>query len=377
MANNDFYRNLFIQYMPIQEVLLDPSLFENVPDNWNIIVTDVQNSTAAVSAGNHQLVNLAATGSIVACLNIARDRDVMIPFFFGGDGATIIVPDIILKECLHALVLHQENCQSNFDFFLRVDSCKVGDMIKKGASLKITKVKLNELHIIPVVLGDALQIAEDQVKSKSRKIELANIPYNLNLKGMECKWDKIAPPIDNNEILTLIIKAQTTALQSSVYSEVLTKMEFIYGDVKMRHPITIEKLIMINSLGQLKNEVLMKFSELKWVEVVASAMRSFMARWYLKNNKKGRNYLKELPELTESLMVDGTINTVIAGTGKQRELLLLELQSMQDKGQLRYGYYVSNTSVLSCYVTAIDDYHVHFLDGDQGGYTQASKLLKI
>ncbi|MEO9503351.1 MAG: DUF3095 family protein [Nonlabens ulvanivorans] len=377
MTNNDFYRDLFIQHIPIQEVLLEPSLFEDVPDDWNIIVTDVQNSTAAVSAGNHQLVNLAATGSIVACLNIARDNDVMIPFFFGGDGATILVPDIILKECLHALILHQENCQSNFDFFLRVDSCKVGDMYKKGATLKITKVKLNDLHIIPVVLGDALQMAEDEVKSKSRKIGLTNIPYNLNLKGMECKWDKIAPPVDSNEILTLIIKAQTTALQSTVYSEVLTKMEFIYGDVKKRHPITIEKLIMINSLGQLKNEVLMKFSELKWVEVFTSAIRSFIARWYLKTNEKGRNYLRELPELTESLMVDGTINTVISGTAKQRELLIFELQAMQDKNLLRYGYYVSNTSVLSCYVTAIDDYHVHFLDGDQGGYTQASKLLKL
>ena len=227
MTNNDFYRNLFIQHMPIQEVLLDPSLFENVPDNWNIIVTDVQNSTAAVGAGNHQLVNLAATGSIVACLNIARDHQVMIPFFFGGDGATIIVPDLILKECLHALILHQENCQSNFDFFLRVDSCKVGDMYKKGATLKITKVKLNDLHIIPVVLGDALQMAEDEVKSRSRKMTLFDIPYNLNLKGMECKWDKIAPPVDDNEILTLIIKAETTNLQSSIYSEVLSKMETI------------------------------------------------------------------------------------------------------------------------------------------------------
>ncbi|EAS19257.1 conserved hypothetical protein [Flavobacteria bacterium BBFL7] len=375
--NNDFYRNLLIQHIPIHEVLLDPSLFENVPENWNIIVTDVQNSTAAVSAGNHQLVNLAATGSIVACLNIARENQVMIPFFFGGDGATIIVPDKILKQCLHALILHQENCQSNFNFFLRVDSCKVSDMYAKGATLKITKVKLNDLHTIPVVLGDALQMAEDDVKSKSRKIELSDMPYNLNLKGMECKWDKIAPPVDNNEILTLIINAQSTELQSAVYSDVLSKMEFIYGDVKKRHPITIEKLIMINSLGQLKNEVLMKFSELKWVEVFASAIRSFMARWYLKNNPKGRNYLKELPELTESLMVDGTINTVISGTSKQRELLLYELQKMKEQGLLHYGYYVSKTSVLSCYVTAIDDYHVHFLDGDQGGYTQASKLLKV
>lgn len=187
MSSVHFYKNLFIQYLPIHEVLLEESLFKKVPEDWHIIVTDVENSTAAVAAGNHQLVNLVATGSIVACLNIAREKDIMIPFFFGGDGATILVPDTILEDCLHALVLHQENCLTNFDFFLRVDSCRVKAMYDQGARLTIAKLKINDLHTIPVILGDALQKAEDEVKDKNRKLELATIPYNLNLTGMECK----------------------------------------------------------------------------------------------------------------------------------------------------------------------------------------------
>lgn len=154
-------------------------------------------------------------------------------------------------------------------------------------------------------------------------------------------------------------------------------MEFIYGDVKRRHPITIEKLKMINNLSQLKNEVIMKFSKVKWLEIIATSLRSVIARWYLKNNEKGRNYLKELPQLTESLMIDGTINTVISGTVEQRQLLLTELEKMKQNGLLKYGYHISKTSVLSCYVTAIDDYHVHFLDGDYGGYTQAAQVFKM
>lgn len=377
MSNKDFYKNLWIQYMPIHQVLLDDSVFHQVPADWHIIVTDVENSTAAVAAGNHQLVNLAATGSIVACLNIAREKDIMIPFFFGGDGATILVPDAILEDCLHALVLHQENCLTNFDFFLRVDSCRVEAMYDQGARLTIAKLKINDLHTIPVILGDALQKAEDEVKDKNRKLELATIPYNLNLTGMECKWDKIEAPQKENEIVTLIIASSTTASQSQVYSDVLSKMEFIYGDVKRRHPITIEKLKMINSLSQLKNEVIMKFSKVKWLEIIATSLRSVIARWYLKNNEKGRNYLKELPQLTESLMIDGTINTVISGTVEQRQLLLTELEKMKQNGLLKYGYHISKTSVLSCYVTAIDDYHVHFLDGDYGGYTQAAQVFKM
>lgn len=376
MTTKDFYRDLQVQQIAVHDVLKKQEAFKDVPANWNIIVTDVENSTAAVAAGNHQLVNLAATGSIVACLNISRAHGIEIPFFFGGDGATILVPDDIVEECLHVLVLHQQNCFTNFDFFLRVDSCKVSAMYDKGAILKMTKAQLNDLHIIPVVIGNALQMAENVVKSAHRKIGLSTTPYVLNLQGMECKWDNIQPPVRHNEILTLIIIAQDYKAQSKVYSEVLARIESIFGDVKKRHPIALEQLKMMNNLGQFKNEILMKFSKLKWIELIASIARSTMARWYLKKNHIGRNYLKELPQLTESLMIDGAINTVISGSLEQRKDLLAYLQSQQEQGVLRYGYFTSTTSVLSCYVTAMDDYHIHFLDGDKGGYTQAAQILK-
>jgi hypothetical protein len=221
--DSSFYAQLHVHHGVLHELVSNQKAFTKVPESWNIIVTDVKNSTQALKDGKQQAVNLAATASIVACLNISRAKGIEVPFFFGGDGATLIVPDIILKECLYALQLHQERCSTSFGFFLRVGYRRVTSMTQEGASLYILKYKRNNLHTMPVILGDALQRAERLIKSSKNEEFAADLKYNLDLNGMECKWDKIKPPEDENEILTLIISAKEVCDQSMVYSQVLKK----------------------------------------------------------------------------------------------------------------------------------------------------------
>jgi hypothetical protein len=373
---SSFYSKLLLHHGSLHELMADEEAFTQVPASWNIIVTDVENSTQAVKDGQQQLVNLAATGSIVACLNISRAKGIEIPFFFGGDGATMIVPDDILPECLFALQLHQERCSISFDFFLRVGYRKVSAMTNNGASLKILKYKRNDLHTMPVILGDALQMAERSIKSSSEEEPIESLEYNLDLNGMECKWDKIKPPKNENEILTLIIIANKVADQSKVYSQVLEKVEQIYGSDINRHPVTAKRLKMVHSLSRIKAEVKMKFKKVTGQKITANWLRTVMGSWFVKHTSTGRNYLNDMIQLTETLLLDGAINTVITGKLEQREKLLTFLNEIEEKGIITYGYYSSTSSILSCFVTAIDDYHIHFLDGDNGGYTQASKVLK-
>jgi hypothetical protein len=89
VPNEHFYARLPINQIPLDEILLKDALFFTVPENWHVIVTDIKGSTEAVTAGLHQQINLIATGSTVASLNIVFNNSISIPFFFGGDGATI------------------------------------------------------------------------------------------------------------------------------------------------------------------------------------------------------------------------------------------------------------------------------------------------
>jgi hypothetical protein len=374
--DSSFYAQLHVHHGVLHELVSDQETFTKVPESWNIIVTDVKNSTQAIKEGKQQVVNLAATASIVACLNISRAKGIEIPFFFGGDGATLIVPDDILKECLFALQLHQERCSISFDFFLRVGHRKVIDMIRKGASLRILKYKSNELHTMPIILGDALQMAEGFIKSSNNEKVIADLKYNLDLNGMECKWDKIKPPEDENEILTLIVSAKKVTDQSKVYSQVLEKIEQVYGNDLIRHPVTAKRLKMVHNLSSIKAEVKMKFKNITNGKIATSWWRSFIGSWFTKNTSKGRNYLNDMIQLTETLLLDGAINTVITGKINQRKELLAYLNTLEKQDSISYGYYSSSSSVLSCFVTAMDNYHIHFLDGENGGYTNASKMLK-
>ena len=92
--------------------------------------------------------------------------------------------------------------------------------------------------------------------------------------------------------------------------------------------------------------------------------------------KSGKDYLVQLVDFSDTLVIDGKINTVISGTTKQRELLEIALNELEQNNEIHYGLFVSKESVMSCYVRSMDKNHVHFIDGSDGGYTKAATILK-
>jgi hypothetical protein len=49
---------------------------------------------------------------------------------------------------------------------------------------------------------------------------------------------------------------------------------------------------------------------------------------------------------------------------------------MEAEGEILYGLHTSGASIMSCYVRDQKDGHIHFVDGADGGYTKAAKVLK-
>lgn len=80
--------------------------------------------------------------------------------------------------------------------------------------------------------------------------------------------------------------------------------------------------------------------------------------------------------MSDTLVIDGKINTVITGTAAQRASLQELLDGMEAAGEIVYGLHVSGASIMSCYVRNLHDDHIHFVDGSGGGYTQAARMLK-
>ncbi len=372
---NLFYSNLPVQAIPLGTLFTQKALFQTVPADWHVVITDVRKSTAAVTAGLHENVNLIATGSIVAVLNIVYREGLTIPYFFGGDGATFLIPPALLPEVLHALVLHQEASEKNFGLYLRVGQVPVSEIYAAGEELRLSKLKTTGSFTIPVMLGDGLAYAEKIVKGEDYLLSKTDAEALLDLSGMQCRWDLIRPPATYDEVVSLIVIAGKGTDQAAVFKKVIDSIESIYGSPEKRTPISVSALKLKATLQNIGREIRVRLGKKSVWALLKTWVTTLIGPLYFKT-RKGKDYLDILVEMSDTLVIDGRINTVISGTSLQRRQLEKVLNRMEKFHKLIYGLHVSKDSVLSCYVRDMNHDHVHFVDGSEGGYTQAAGMMK-
>ena len=373
---NQFYNNLRDTDTSLAQLMLQKELFQAVPSDWHVIVTDIKGSTNAVANGLHETVNFVATGSIVAVLNLAYKANITVPFFFGGDGATFIVPESIFQPAMQALLTYSENTLDNVGLSLRAGAVSVADIYKEGHHLLISKIKISTTLTIPVLLGTGLSYAEKIIKEEDYLFYCEKdedcVP---DLDGMQCRWDKINPPKKDNEIVTLLIIAAEGIEQSEAFRKVFLVLDEIYGVPRHRQPISVSKLKLNTSFSRLGSEMKAKIGHISIWKFINTWVTNLYGFIYFRTGK-GLRYLKRLVEMSDTLVIDGRINTVISGTEQQRLQLNKELDLLEKNGFILYGMHVSASAVMSCYVRDLEDGHIHFVDGSEGGYTKAAGILK-
>lgn len=376
-ATDLFFTQLPIHDLSLSRLLEEAHLFVDVPQDWHVVVTDIKNSTNAFMAGRHEEINLVATGSIIATLNLAYRANLQVPFFFGGDGATMIVPESLRGPVTKALLIHRENTIRSYDMELRVGTVSVAGLNGKGHDLKISRVLISDGYTIPIVLGKGLSEAERMIKQDDGPVAFPSDPSNdLDLEGMECRWDRVEPEGASHEVVCLLVTAQTEAAQGIVFKQVIDLIDTIYGPYTARNPVSVSKLKLKGGLQKLALEMRTRLGGFSLPYLIRNWLVNLYGRLFYLRSDEGRQYMQQLVGLTDTLVIDGRINTVIAGTAKQRSRLEQELMRMEQAGLIAYGLFTSNESVMSCYVRDRKNKHIHFVDGADGGYTMAAAMLK-
>ncbi len=381
MPGVNFYKDIKPLTLPITDVF-KPQYFRDVPSDWFIIISDVKNSTGAVNEGRHNDVNLVAAGSLVVVLNIAKARNIQIPFFFGGDGGTLLVPEQLLNEILIGLSLHNANSKKNFGLELHIGSRQVKDILPGGHFIKLAKVEFGRGLNKAIVIGDGIKVAEQSIKQSAEKTNtVVEDSDELNLTGLECRWDRIKPPTEENEIVCYLTESVDPLKQLEVYRSVLLKLDEIYGSIENRSPLSLDRLKLLLNFQKIRKEMLAKYGRWKTNYFTFSFLKTIIGKFFFKfnlnfQNLSGREYLSQLISNADTLVIDGRINTIISGKKDKRIRLLNFLSEQEKNGALVYGYHISKESVMTCYIENRNAKHIHFVDGADGGYTEAAKKLK-
>ena len=360
--------------------LVDDRSYEPVPSDWTVVITDVMGSTAAVAAGRYRDVNYVGAASIAAVLNATDQADV--PFVFGGDGATLVLPPDQLDASLAALAALQVHARERLDLALRVGVVPVTDIVEAGRTLSIARLQVSPNYAQALFRGDGLSWAEHKVKAPETADRYASTavpavsadPY----AGLECRWQDIPSPL--GETVSLLVEAAGPD-PDAIYADVLPRIEDIYGPENAQHPVALDGLRLSTEMSRFDPEVRLRRPADSVRYRVELWLRNLLGRLLISRGAKtSETDWKAYPEMlrasTDYRKFDGVLRMVLAGTAEQRARLETFLEARYQAGEVAYGIHVSDRAVMTCLVYERMGRQVHFVDGAGGGYTSAAVPFK-
>ena len=351
--------------------------FAPVPDDWVVYLTDVVGSTRAIEAGRYKDVNTIGAATISTALQVVGGD---VPYVFGGDGATVVVPpeaDAAVGAALGGLA---ELARAGFDLGLRVGRVPVATIRGRGGELAVARHALAADRCIAVFRGGGLTLAEDLVKGDPGRWACAEPPAtDLALTGLSCRWDRI--PARGGCSLSLLVVARD-ADPAATYAAVLAVLDEIFeGRLDAANPVTLDRL-RYRGLGRIVADERRYHARraslaYAWRLVeIAIAVALFRSRLALVLPVFGP-YARSMAAHADHRKFDDMLRMVVDCTPAQADRLEAWLAAAHARGRLCYGLHRATASLMTCYVEGLGPGgHIHFVDGADGGYALAAKGLK-
>ena len=372
------YSELFYASLPdFDEVdqITDQAHYREAPDDWCVVITDVRGSTAAVAQGRYKEVNTIGAASIISAQNAAAG--VELPFVFGGDGATLLVPPSCREQVLSALNFLRKKSLRDFGLGLRVGCVPVRDIRALGKSVLVARCRLSEGNCIAMFAGGGLNEA-------TRLVKAPNSPYLLeeqgeasgDVTGLECRWSAV--PSRRDGMLSLIVHVPQERLED--YRVLLDDIKAIAPESS---PITPDNLpdrwppeFLMHEARMKKSGWLSQRLHYLGVALLTGLLTIVVRRTRVQPKSAAARYIGSLCRNNDYLKLDDYLRMVIDVTHEQRQQIETLLDRYADHRGISWGSHFSGTALFTCMVKS-QEIHLHFVDGNDGGYTAAARDMEL
>ncbi len=361
----------------------DPAVYQQAPDSWCLVITDVQGSTKAIEAGRYKDVNALGVASIVAVRNAIPD--VSLPFVFGGDGATLLCPESRLDQLRPALRGLQERAETAFELGMRAGIVPIGELREAGHPVLVARYQQSENAVFAMFAGSGLTEGEAWVKDPERGQAYAvqTDDSAVDFTGFECRWEPI--PAKRDAILALLVQARAVdrAEASAIYKDAIATIEQILeGD---GHPVAVQTLKLATQAKLFEAEAKLLSGKVRgftnWLKKTRASVQNRIGRTLLGHGWNafgfpGAVYREQVVANTDFRKFDDTLRMVVDVTEAQEKAIVAYLEREHAAGKLVYGVHEAPAALMTCVITEHQGNHVHFVDGADGGYALAAKQLK-
>ncbi|WP_049731814.1 DUF3095 family protein [Rhizobium ecuadorense] len=319
-------------------LVLDPEVYEPLPDDWLIGITDVVSSTEAIRSGRYEDVNYAGASIIAALGNAWGSFD--FPFVFRGDGAAFALPANGIMAATSALRDVAGFAKADLHLDLRVGLVTVGEIRANRRDIRIARYAASESATYAMFAGGGLKWAEQQIKNGRYLVKPGRYATRPDLTGLSCDWAPFAS--QRGEILSLLVEPRDQT-RPEVFAALAKRVLAVFDAAPRRsHPLSGGAAIAKGSAEQV--------SAKRWSEVAANSdFRKF----------------------------DDGLRLTLDCTPDQIDSVEAILIAARGSGEIDFGLHRQSHALMTCLVpSGRPDSHLHFLDGMGGGYAKAAEMME-
>lgn len=373
----DFYTRL-----PIDDnfaSVADTAGYTPVPEGWSVLFADIADSTGAIRAGRYKDVNVLGASVLAGAFSAFRTLD--IPFVFGGDGATLVLPDELVPLALPCLDSARRTGREIFDLELRTGVVPLKELYASGYTLGLRRMRLGEKLALAAFSGDALAEAERRIRKNPTRYAVPEQPGAADISGLECRWAGIPSP--GGVMLSVLVAPAPGADAAAVLRSTLAKIAALHPEAG---PVSEALLRITADSGKLDTEHRLKNSRrpapLRVLALLAMRAQTAMGRFLIENRIRLRplfdlsGYKCDVVRNSDHRKYDGTLRLVLASSPSKRADLEAWLESRHRAGELAYGTHADPEALMTCLIFNRNGAHLHFLDVNNGGYASAAADLK-
>ncbi len=362
----------------------DPQRYRQAPADWLVVVTDVEGSTEAIAQGRYKDVNALGVASIVALRNGLPD--VELPFVFGGDGATFLVPGSRRSVVERTLRGIRVMARDSFELQMRGGLIAVAELSEAGHQVWVARYRASLDVCFAMLAGRGIREAERRIKDPaggSRYCVSEAGEAEADFSGFECRWRPIASR--QGKIMSLLVRALAPTHQQAtvIYRELVDHLEEVLG--RERPPLAPETLELAREPSAFDQEARVRSGSKSGlafrmrrarVGVAAKVGASLLRKGRDAFGFPGSRYRDEVIANTDYRKLDDMLRMVLDVTAAQQAQIEAFLQRGHAERKLNYGVHLSDACLMTCAVEQHAGQHMHFVDGADGGYTLAARQLK-
>ena len=194
------------------ERVVDPTLYQPLPADDLIGMTDVVNSTQAIKEGRYKAVNMAGAAAITAVMNAVPEES--FPFVFGGDGATLAVSSRHAAEVRDALARTSAFARDELGLDLRAALDPALGHPEGGSRCAHGLVPTFAGSALRHVFGRGARFRRGADEGGRFAIEPAPAGQRPDLAGLSCRYMPVTSK--NGVVLSLIVKRAEGASEAEL-----------------------------------------------------------------------------------------------------------------------------------------------------------------